>query len=354
MKKITFLIIGLLGMTAVFFTSCEENDSNAPVIPTGDRIFITNEGPFQEGTGTLSVLYNEGEVLVNDVFQRTNGYPLGNILQSMTIIEDKIFLIVNNANKAEVIDKDHYTHIATINIKLPRYMTKTSPAKAYVTSWSNQVLVIDLATSQVVDSIETGMGPERLIKYNNKLFILNKGGFLTDSTITVVDCQTGTFLTTIQVADKPDGAVIDKNGKLWVICSGKGWNYYPQEDDTEGHLMCINPENYEIEKDLKFYSTHLHPEKLIINETGDIMYFNYPGGGVLSHNINSDKLNFDPVIAFSSIYYNIAFDYDSDMIYCAEPGNYVERGWIYRYHVSNGTLVDSFRVGIIPNGIYFD
>lgn len=353
MKKITLLFLGLLGITSVLFIACDENDDNEPIIQNGDRVFITNEGPFMEGTGTLSVLYNEGEALVNEVFQRTNGYPLGNILQSMTIIDDKIFLIVNNANKIEVIDKDDYTHIATININLPRYLLQTSQTKAYVTSWTNYVMIADLTTFQVIDSIATGMGPEMLIKHNNKLFILNKGGFHTDSTITVIDCQTGTFLSTIQVADKPDGAVIDKNGKLWVLCSGKGWNYYPQEDDTEGHLICINPENYIIEKDLAFYSTHIHPEKLIINETGDVLYFNYPGG-VFSQNISSDKLNFDPLIPYPSIYYNIAYDYDNDMIYCTDPGNYVERGWVYRYHASNGTVVDSFRVGIIPNGVSFD
>ncbi len=45
----------------------------------------------------------------------------------------------------------------------------------------------------------------------------------------------------IQVGARPSGIQKDANGDIWVLCSGKGFNFFPAPGDTPGKLVCIDP-----------------------------------------------------------------------------------------------------------------
>ena len=333
--------------------SCKKDDE-PPVtnLIFENGVFIVNEGLFQTGTGTISFFNRNTKNVEQNIFEKTNARPLGNVVQSIEIFNEKAYIVVNNANKIEIVNSKNFKSTGTINnITYPRYFIGINQEKAYISSWADNVTVINLSKNTIIKTIPAGTGPEKMLKVDNKVFVLNQGGFSIDSTITVINIQTDEVIATIQAYPKPTGIQLDKNGKVWVMCSGKGWNAYPANDDSQGHLICIDTNNFLIEKDISFISTSEHPEKLIINTEKDKLYYNYPDG-VYEFDINADSLNHTPLINRNNMFYGLGFDNTTGYIYGAEVFDFVQDAWVYRYK-TNGTLVDSFKVGIIPGEFYF-
>ncbi len=354
MRKMKLLICSAL-IVLTFLISCtkENNDNQVPELKYSKGVFITNEGPFQTGTGTISFFNRDTKVVEQKIFQKVNGYPLGNIVQSMEIFNGKAYIVVNNANKVEVVNAGTFESICTINnLTLPRYFLSINPDKAYISCWDNNVAVIDLNKNKVIKEVPTKTGPDKMLKVDDKVFVLNAGGFSIDSTITVIDCNSDTVITTIQVEKKPTGIQLDKKGKVWVICSGRGWNGYPQSNDTKGHLICINPYDFSIEKDIPFFSKTEHPEELIINKLKNKLYYN-DIDGVYEFDITSNELNKTPLIKRNKMFYGLGFDNIDNYIYASDAMDYVQNGWVFIYNPDNGEIVDSIKVGIIPGEFCF-
>jgi YVTN family beta-propeller protein len=344
----------LLAAMMVLHSGCKkEEKSNDNAFNIANQVIITNEGLFQTGTGTLSALNRSDHTVLNDLFEQINGRSLVNIVQSFTVYGSKAYIVVNNSNKIEVADAATIKSTGVIEgISLPLYFTGINEHKGYASSFNNIVAVIDLDNLTVTKTIPAGTGPEKMCLTGTKVFVLNRGGYGTDSTITVIDVTTDEVIHTIQVGNNPSGIQQDRNGKLWVICSGKGYNGFPAADDTRGSLIQINPDDYSILKSYAFPASDKHPVNLVINGAGDILFYNYPEG-IFRFSIGQDSLAQLPVVARENMFYGIGFDPVEDLIYASDPLDYVQDGWIFRYRAIDGNPVDSFKVGIIPSGFWF-
>ena len=187
---------------------------------------------------------------------------------------------------------------------------------------------------------------------DQKLWVLNQGGLGIDSTISIIDTQTNQVITTIQVYAKPSGIQKGLNGLIWVMCSGKGWNGFPEADDTEGHLVCIDPDDYSFIEDIAFPSSSEHPEKLVVDNSRNLLYYSY-ADGLYKFNIESNTLETEAFIKRSSMFYGLGFDIEGDVIYASDPLDYVQDGMVYRYNPEYGSIIDSLEAGIIPGEFFF-
>ena len=356
MIKRTYLLNMLyITLSSIMLISCQEDENDDPVsVPPDNRVFITNEGPFQNGSGSLTIYNRETNEVTNNAFEKVNGFPLGNLVQSVTVHEDKAYIVVNNANKIEIADKDYLISLGSIDgINLPRYFLGVSKDKAYVSSWDNNVYVIDLSTNSVSASIPTGTGPEKMILAGDEVWVLNQGGFSIDSTIVVINTTNDELIKKIQVGDKPTGIVQDEQGLIWVICSGNGWNGFPGPDDTKGKFVCIDPQDHEIVKTIEFPTSDSHPEKLIIDNNGQTVYFNYPGG-LYSQNLNEASLELKIVLASQTMYYGLGFDPETGSVFATDPIDYVQNGKVYIINPTGEEILISFDAGVIPGEMYFN
>ncbi len=361
MNKGKLILLSVLSI--LIFYACEKNqitdipnNHNLPVDTNSQRsyVLITNEGPFMSGTGSLTRYDRLSKTYERKVFETANNYPLGNIVQSVEVIDKKVFIIVNNANKIEVVNDSTFKSIAVIqNIILPRYFLAIDETKAYVTCWDDKVAVIDLHNYTISDKISVGTGPEKMLRYGDKVFVLNIGGFGIDSTVSVIDCYADDVDTTIFVEKRPSGIVLDKNSGIWIMCSGKGFNGYPLPGDSPGHLLCIDHESYSIVRDFTFPLSTEHPEKLVINHTNDILFYLYPGG-VFKFEIESNTLETTAFITYLKQLYALGFDKKEQLIYVSDPLDYVQQGWVFKYDAINGIVVDSAVSGVIPGEFYFN
>ena len=346
MNKITTLIIASL------IISCTR-DTNIPDSKGiyDDGYFVTNEGNFGSGNGSISFISNDG-VVENNVFVTTNSFPLGDVVQSMTIIDENVYIVVNNSSKIEVASIDSMISLGTIeDIVSPRYIIEVSSTKAYISDWeTNSVHVIDLNNLEILSTINVGNGPEKMIYSNGYVYVCNVGGWGYEKTISVIDANNDIVINTIEVGDKPNSIVLDVNDNIWVLCGGyteydANWNIVSQ---TAGSLVKITGNS--IMSTFNF-DVGNSPSDLVINDNGTSLFYSNGSWSknVYKFNVSDLELPTTPII--SRNFYGLG--YDDGYIYGSNAVDYVQNGWSYKY-TESGTIVDSVQVGIIPGSYCFN
>ncbi|RLD50948.1 MAG: hypothetical protein DRJ05_18960, partial [Bacteroidetes bacterium] len=348
----------IFSLIIIFLSSCETKNEDEVIIPPSnsgytDGTLILNQGTFPTETGTVDFMEKNGSVHHGIFHAANNGEEAGNVVQSAFTMNNYTFLVVNNADKIIVVDKFDFTKIKEITeLPSPRYFLGAGSTKAYVSCWDNTIKIIDIDNLQVTGSIPTGTGPERMKFINNKLWVLNQGGLSIDSTITIINPVADTVLATLEVYPKPSGIVVDYNMNVWIMCSGHGWNNNPGNSDSKGHLLCVDPFDYSIITDIEFPDNSKHPEQLIVNNVGDKLFYNYPGG--ISLISVDDPVVFDsPFIPHNNMFNGLLFSKSENFIYASDALDYQQNGIVYRFNGITGELIDSGSAGLIPGEFYF-
>lgn len=360
MKTRKLFCLGALAF-AITISGCKKDDPEPEPTPAGssettynDGIFITNEGPFGSGTGTLS-FYSRGSGLVyDDIFELKNGYPLGNIVQSMEIYNGKAYIVVNNAGKVEVADGNTFASSGAITgFTYPRYFLGINSSKGYVSEWGSggmagAVKVVDLATKTVTATISTGKGAEAMVLAGSKVYVACGGGFGNDSVVTVINSSSNGIITNIPVGANPKSMKMDANGKIWVLCAGM-WDATYTTLISPGRLIRIDTATNAVDLNMPFASTSSQPSNLVIDSDKNALYYCY-NGAVHTHPISLTALTGVAVINRS--FYGLGIDPLTDFFYGSDAGDFVSNGKVIRYNPF-GVVVDSVTVGVIPGGFYF-
>jgi YVTN family beta-propeller protein len=242
--------------------------------------------------------------------------------------------------------------VATINTVSPRYMAEVSDVKAYVTDWGiNGVQVIDLLTNTISSTIACGTGPEGITVDNGFAYVCNVGGWGLDNTVSVINTGTDALETTLTVGDKPNSVVVDANGAVWVLSGGyTEWNedYTEILSQTSGSLVKIVNNIIELSIDFPIGNS---PQNLLVNDAGTTLYYSDGSWSkaVYAFNVNDTELPTTALINRS--FYGLGFD--NGYIYGTDAVDFTQSGWSYKY-TTEGTIIDSVQVGIIPGGYCFN
>lgn len=343
----------LISILAIIIFACSKDEDATPTGKYSSGVFISNEGQFQTGTGTVSFFNRETKTVENDIFQTVNNRPLGNILQSLEIHNDKAYLVVNNAKKVEVVQAWDFKEVGTIQgLEMPRHFVGIDDKKGYVSQWGiggidGSVKVIDLQTNTIIKTMAVGKGAEKMLKVDNKVYVSCNGGFASDNRVFVIDTQKDEVSATINTPDSPNGLVLDASNKIWVSCSGRSqWNGMASVTVSPAQLIRLNPATNQIEQSFAFERHGLG--NLVINSGKNLLFYSQ-NGRVFSQNINAG-INTNPLISRS--FYGLGYDTNTDMLYAAVGGNFSSNSKFIRFNVS-GVAIDSMNVGVAPNGFYF-
>ena len=355
MKRIfiaTFMLIMVL-----FFSSCKK-DKNTIIEPEGiysNGAFISNEGTFGSGNSSISFLDFDSDIVLNEIFAVTNNRPLGDVLQSIKLINDNLYCVVNASNKIEVVKADDFSEFGVIEgLDNPRYIT-TEKNKLYISEWGNggQIKVLDPATRIQMKTIEVGTGPEGILANNNLIWVANGGGYLVDSTVSVINTTTDEVIATIVVGYNPKEMVLDADGNVWVICNGyieydANWNI---ASESPSKLVKVSASSLEVLLEIEISNT-LHPQHIDISKDRKTIYYGGGFGVAGIYSINYTNYLNTQIIGSDKYFYGFNVNPDNGDIYGLEAPSFTENGNLLRYNAS-GEFIKQYEVGIGPNSVVF-
>jgi len=354
--------ITLALITALVITSCGSDDEPSIDLPVPGEsgFFVVNEGAFGGGNASLSYFDKSTTTMTNDIFTTKNEKPLGDQAQSMIVVDTLGYIVVQSSNKVEVIDVRDFSSVMTITegISSPRYMVALNSEKGYISDWgedgvSGTVKVVDLVTKNITKSIATGQGANKMIIVGDQLYVTNKGGRGFDNTVQVINTNTDTIVKTIEVGDKPNSIVADDAGNIWVAGTGNvvyaDWPNIDEEETTSGFIAKIV--NDKVEVIFSMPDKASGPSDLEINSSGENLYFDYLDKvyTLETKDVESEvDINIQQLI--DKTFYGIDLDPFTDNIIGFEAPDFSSAGTMHRYD-KNGSLIDSYEVGIGPNGV---
>jgi len=314
-------------------------------------IFVVNEGNYNWGNASVTFLDNDNNIVIQDIFTKSNDRGLGDVAESMTIIDSMGYLLINNSNRIEVVSLKDFKSVKIISgLHSPRYMQIVDSKKAYVTNLQNSISIIDLQTNSVTGTIKTTGWTENLIRYGKIMLVTSIGHFPEPSSkrkaqILVIDTETDSIVDSIQSGKEPIGIVIDKEQIVWVLCSG-GYDNFEAPS-----LIRINPELRVVEKVFTFPDSKDVPSRLCINPTGDTLYF--LKGGVYQMPVTSNVLPDLPLIRPDGRrFYGLNVHPITGRIYVSDAKDYVQNGTAYQYSVA-GNQIKQYNTGRIPGSFWF-
>lgn len=328
------------------------SDDKIVELPAGDfadGYFITNEGPFQNGTGTITFAGSDGTVR-QEIFRTVNGEDLGNIVNSMFVYREKAFIVVNNSSKVVVADRNTMEKQAVIEgsgIENPRHFI-VSDGVGYVSNWGDPndvsddfISVIDLNSYAILKRIEVGEGPERMLSTPTGLFVALQGGYGQNNKVLLIDTTLNEVKETIEVGDVPNSLAADNAGNVWVLCGGRpAWT----GNQTNGSLFRIQPND---RSTTSFdFGEEEHPG--LLNIDGNQIFFNLDGK-VYQMSPSSAELPSEPLSGLDGYYYSMTVK--NGELYGTDAADFASEGTVKVFSVSSKTLLNTIEAGIVPGSV---
>ena len=356
MKRISIILSCLLVVLASL-TSCQPDLPTEPdVVSIGKGVFVINEGNFTYANSSLTFYNSEMDTVANNLFYRVNGAPIGDVGQSLTLLNGKLYIVVNNSNYIYKVDANTIVCDTTqpyilTDFVSPRYMLPVAPNKAYVSDIASTVLwIVNPQDMTHTGSIEMGKSTETMVQVGNEIYVTNWSKAyiegMENNTVQVVDINNDVKVADITVGKEPCGMVVDKNGQVWVLCEGATWT----DDPGQPELWKIDPmtKRATLEASFTDYATNL-----AIDLSGSCLYY-FRGGDLHRVSISNPAVEDNFVIpAEGKMFYKVFVNPENGEIYLSDAKNYVQNGTVYRYS-SDGVLLSSFDTGILPGFMLFN
>lgn len=338
----------LLSLFIATLFSCTKDD-NSIQKDYSRGTFIVNEGLFNSGTGTITYLNDDEQI--DDIFELQNpGLVLGNIAQSMIFHDNKYFIAVNNSAKIVVVNAVDFKYIGEIPVNLPRYFVNSN-GKLYVTSWSSDftsgfINLIDTKTLTISKSTAIQGLAEKMLSKDNNVYITVTASEWDplNHHVVVYDTQKEVLTGTIEAGDNTNDLALDKNGDIWLLCSGFT-NYTDPGLSTDGSIHKIVNNKVAFSKKLPNGC-----QKLVVNNNKSELYY-LNGSSVMELNIT--KPDEDSKAVYSGLFYNLAIHPVNDNFYLLNAKDFQQKGELTILN-KDFKQVKNVTTGIIPAFVYFN
>ncbi len=356
---------------ALMVTSCMDDElwteRNKPGITvgslkTGHPVIILNEGNFTYGNASLSYYDAQKRKLRNDVFYNQNGFPLGDVPLSAVYRDGLLYVVVNNSGKIMIMNLGRYPALNAFEytsritgLTSPRYLYFLNGSRAYVSDlYAKAVNIIDPSALTVTGRIDVDNHSGEYYQHPTEQFVpwdkyVFTNCYSYDNKILVIDPAKDSVIDSIEVLKQPSSMVVDKDGKLWVICDG-GYENSRYGNDRPG-LVRIDAFTRTVEK-VFLLEDDFWPSELHITPGRDTLYF--INGGVWRMKTDARDLPDEPFISADkgALFYSLGIDPRSSEIYVGDAVDNVQQGIVYRFD-PDGIVKDTLRVGILPGAFIF-
>lgn len=346
MRRVFVILVSLM-----ILTSCqkdEEQSGNDLGVVADQSFFVLNEGAFGQGNASLCVMDAKEETYC-DAFSMINEVDLGDVLQSASIVDEDLFLVVNGSDIIWRVDlpslqvKDMITGMGS-----PRKVIKVANRKAYISDFtSEKIHILDLETNMLDGAIAFNGWSEDMEVTNGEVWFANPelfGGPRTEK-IFIADPDSDTVTDSIVVGRNPVAIEVDDEGIVWALASGNPFN------GDDAILVKIDPLSRDTLKSWNLPGAYYG--KLALENDGDHL-------AILLDKVYVMEVSTEQIARLDGFGqeimtpYGIAFDkrYDNNL-WITDARDYSSPGKVYRIDLSTFKIVEERPVGINPNDLVF-
>ena len=370
--KTNFKFLIVLVLIAMSFQACQQDDPIIPeevvVLPpetvtTVDGFYLLNEGNMNMNKSSLDYYDYQSGTYRRNVYGQANPEAtlgLGDVGNDIGIYGSKVYAVINNSNKIEVMDAATTKRLKVIDVKNCRYVTFAN-GKAYASAYDGEVQLgenspngfvaeIDTTSLKITRTVKVGRQPEEMVIVGDKLYIANSGGYSPpnyERTVSVIDLKTFTKIKDIDVAINLHRLKADADGDIYVSSRG---DYY----NIPSKLFVIDTKTDKVKKTFDIACANLS----IVGDKGYII------GSEFSYVTFKWKINYSmidvkketllegsflPKAVSDQIKtpYGLAVDPFSLNVYITDAGDYVSPGKLYCVD-KNGETKFTVITGDIP------
>ena len=322
----------------------------------GKGVLVLNEGSYTNANSTLTFYDTDQDSVMNYLFFRVNGAPIGDVGQSLCMLDGKLYIVVNNSKYIYKVDAKTIRCDTTQPYKLdngllsPRYMHAVAADKAYVSDLISPGLwIVNPQDMTLLGSVSTGKPTETIVQVGRELFVTNYSRYyaptVQNNTVQVIDFVNDVKVTDIEVGYEPNGMVVDRTGQVWVLCEGDVNDF-----DVPSTLWRIDPQ---LRRSTLMRTFEGKAMNLAIDPSGRLLYYLHNGD---VHRCSIEAPEADDAFCIPAegrLLYKIAVNPNNGELYVSDAKNYVVNGAVYRY-TSDGLLLGSFNAGICPGFMLFN
>lgn len=343
-QKINVKIMFFLSLLLVF-SACTKDEKITVEADNYKGVFIVNEGGFNKANGSIG-LYKPGTNDYFDAYKKANNLPLGDVVQSMSLLNNNFYIVVNNSNKIEVVNQTSFKNTGTINLASPRHISKVDANKAYVSHlFSNELSVVDLNSNMVISKININHWSEHMSVVNKKVFVGTNS-----NKVMVVDVVKQSLVDSIVIGKGINKILALPNSKLLVFNTGDvDWNSGAVIE--KGRLSFILADSIRIEKSIELVTGSYGGSVVYNNRTGKV-YFSFGNNKLYEYTENATPVLWLELPTGQSVY-GMSLDEANQQIYISDAGDFNAAGKVYVYDLSK-KLIKTITAGIVPNGAVFN
>ena len=343
--KISKLLSAALAATLLFNISCRSDDPIIEPQPKGayeNGIFMANEGNFGTPTATVSFISNDLSTVENNVFSSNNANAaLGDVLQTIGFQGDNAYLVLNNSNKIEVVNRYTFKKVATVSdqVSQPRYIAFANN-NYYVTNSSGSskfVNVYSTTTNAFVKKIDLTNSGERIVEASGKIFVQN-ASFGSGKKITIINPTSNTIESEVIVPAGNIQKTISTGGSVYTIASTSTDSYIYKLTPTGAISSTVTLTGIANGKNLE--------------SDGAKLFFS-SGAKVYSMDLTSTAVPTSPILTLSDNSWSALYGFNviDGKIYISNANGFTADSTVEIYSTA-GTLLKTISAGRGTNGFY--
>jgi DNA-binding beta-propeller fold protein YncE len=362
-RNITKSLFALLACTVLW--SCRKESGIIPEeqtqlpnqITAVNGLYLINEGNMGSNKASIDYYDYKTGVYRKNIYNEANPSAtlgLGDVGNDIEIYGSKLYVVVNQSNKVEILDVKTAKKIGQVDLPNCRYVAFYKN-KAYVTSYDGYVAEIDTTSLTIGQKINVGQQPEELAVVGTKLYVANSGGYNYpnfDRTVSVIDLTTKKEIKKIDVDVNLHRLKADQYGDIYVTSRG---DYF----DIHSNLYVIDTKTDVVKKKFNIAASELCIDKDFAYVFG-VEWNTTAGANVITYakiNIKDETVlpgNFitDGTTKDIALPYGLAVDPISGDIYVADANNYTGPGTLFVYD-KTGKRKFSVATGDVPSQMVF-
>lgn len=361
-KKLFLSMLGVLAM-ATAFTSCSSdddddwNDDGSKLVLPKSRAYIMNQGTQSENNSGIEFYApnHDGEI-IDDIFYKQNGARLGDTGQAMIEYDGKVFIAVHGSNylsrvNAACVEDGRTMFSADPELKGGVRSIAAEDGYIYASFYGGIVAKINASTMKIESKLTNiGKNLENMAVCDDMLYVSNSyeivdGNFICLNNVIVIDLNTFTVKESIEVIQNPN-QLVEEDDKVFLI----SWDY-----SAESYvLQMIDPKNGNKVSRIGYATEMAANDGVVYLLDSRTDYSNWPDVSTVntfsSYNVKTGTMNSTsflkdaPAELLSTSISMISVNPGNGDIYIATTFYNKSNGNVYRFK-KDGTFVEKFDCG---------